>query len=229
MLTVGHYTQVIRRYLGLILLIVTPCTGITFIINQRMPPVYEASALIQIHDTQAANNNVFTDQALTQSYALLVNSPEVLQAVAQKIPGVSSQQLASQVSDSPLDNTQILQIRATADTPDLATTISNTVAQVFIQQQTDKVTTQLTNTAMKLEQDLTQAKQTVDNDQAQLASLQDERAAPDRIAYQNDVLSNCQISYNTLQASYNEVEQQILHAPNTLIIVQPATPPTTSN
>jgi capsular exopolysaccharide synthesis family protein len=194
-----------------------------------MLPVYEASTLIQVHDIQTTNNNVFTDQALTQSYALLVNSPTVLQAVAQKIPGVSAQQLTSQVSDSPLDNTQILQIRATADTPNLAATISNTVAQVFIQQQTDRTTTLLASMAMKLEQDLRKAKQTLDNDQALLANLKDNHASQESIAHQNDLLSNDQISYSALQASYNQVEQQILHAPNVLTVVQPATPPTTSN
>jgi capsular exopolysaccharide synthesis family protein len=227
--SLGHYAKVIWRFFWLILLMVLLCTGSTFIINQRLPLVYEASALLQVHDTQATNNNVFTDQALAQSYALLVNSPAVLQAVARKIPGISVQQLASQVSDSPLDNTQILQIRATANTPTLAANITNTVAQVFIQQQTDAVTTQLKNTALKLEQNLTKAKQTLDNDQAQRENLQDNHASPDRIAHQNDIISNDQISYSTLQASYNQVEQQILQAPNILTIVQPAAPPTTSN
>jgi capsular exopolysaccharide synthesis family protein len=225
----GHYSKVIWQYLWLIFLIIILCTGTTFVINQRTPLVYEASALIQVHDTQTTNNNVFTDQALAQSYALLVKSPEVLQAVAKKIPGVSPQQLASQVSDSPLDNTQILQIRATAETPNLATDIANTVAQVFIKQQTDRTITQLKITALKLSQNLTNAKQILDKDQTELANLQNEQASPDRIAHQNDIISNDQISYNALQASYNQVQQQILQAPNILTIVQPATPPTTSN
>jgi capsular exopolysaccharide synthesis family protein len=225
----GHYSKVIWQYLWLIFLMVILCTGTTFIINQRTPPVYEAVALIEVHDTQAINNNVFTDQALAQSYALLVNSPTVLQAAAQKIPGESTQKLISQVSDSPLDNTQILQIRATADTPNLATTIANTVAQVFIKQQTDRAITQLKNTALKLNQNLADAKQTLDNDQAQLADLQDNHVSSDRIAHQNGIISNDQISYNALQASYNQVQQQILQAPNTLTVVQPAMPPTTSN
>ena len=225
----GHYAKLIWRYLWLIFIIVVLCTGTTFVIDQNTPPVYEASALIRVHDTQANNNTVFTDQALAQSYALLVNSPEVLQAVAAKLPGMSLQELTSQVSASPLDNTQILQVRATADTPRLATDMANTVAQVFMQLQTDTVTTQLKNTASKLEQNLTTAKQTLDNDQAQLAELENSHATQDRIAYLNDSISNDQISYSALQASYNQVEQQILQAPNILTLVQPATPPTTSN
>src|SRR5437667_1457158 len=98
----GHHAKVIWRSFCLISLIVILCTVIAFIINLRMPIVYEASTLLQVHDTQATNNNVFTDQALAQSYALLVNSPAVLQAAAQKIPGISAQQLVSQVSDAPL-------------------------------------------------------------------------------------------------------------------------------
>jgi capsular exopolysaccharide synthesis family protein len=227
--SLGHYSKVIWRRLWLILTIVLLCAGTTFIINSRTPSVYEASVLIQVHDTQASNNNVFTDQALAPSYALLINSPEVLQAAAQKIPGVSAQQLGSQVSGSPLDNTQIIQIRATANTPILAAIIANTVGQAFIQIQTNMIITPLKNTASTLNQNLAKAKQAVDNDQAQLANLQVGQASQDRIAHQNDIVSNDQISYTTLQASYNQIEQQILQAPNTLTIAQSATVPTTSN
>lgn len=225
----GHYSKVVRRNLWLILIIVLVCTITTFIINKRNTPAYEASALIQVHDTQTNNNNVFTDQALAQSYALLVNSPEVLQAVAAKMPGVSPQQLASQVSDSPLNNTQILQVRATADTPKQAADIANRVTQTFIKLQTDTLTTQLKNTATQLGQALIKAKRTLDDDQAQLASLQDSNAPQDRIAHQNDIISDDQISYNTLQANYNQIEQQILQVANVLTIAQSATPPTTSD
>lgn len=225
----GHYIHVIWRHLWLILIVVALCTGTTLLINKRIPPVYEASALIQVHDTQTSNNNVYTDQALAQSYALLINQPEVLSIVAQDIPGLTLRQLTSQVSDSPLDNTQIIQVRATANNPEQAATIANTVTQVFIKLQTDKIIAQLRTTAGKLGQSLTKAKQAIDNDQANLTLLQQNNASADRIAHQNDLINNDQINYNSLQTSYNQVQQQILQVPNTLTVAQAATPPTTSN
>ena len=139
---------------------------------------------------------------------------------------MSLQQLTTQVSASPLDNTQILQIRATAQTAKLAADLSNTVAQVFVQQQTSSVTAQLTSTATKLAQNLQKAQAALDNDQAQLATLQNNHASADSIARQNDLISNDQVSRSTLQANYDQVQQQLLQAPNTLSIVQSATPPT---
>src|SRR5262249_45735045 len=159
---------------------------------------------------------------------LLINSPEVLTAVAQRLHGVSAQQLASQVSDSPLNNTQIIQIRATANTPGLAANIANTVTQVFIKLQTDTILAQLKNNETKLWQNLSKAKQAIDNDQAQLILLQEDHASQDRIAHQNDIIGNDQINYSSLQSSYNQIQQQILQVPGTLTVVQIATSPTNS-
>ncbi len=205
----GHYVLVLWRRAWLILLIVALCSGATFYINRLSPPVYEASALIQVHDAGASNNNVFTDQALAQSYALLVNQADVLQVVAKKIPRVTVQQLQTTVSDSPLDNTQIIQVRASAKNPALAAQIANAVVNAFI----------------ALQKDVIAARQVVDNDQTDLLALQTDHADQGRITHQQDILSNDQINYTSLQTNYNQVQQQLLQASNTLSIVQLATPP----
>ncbi len=225
----GHYLTVLRRWLWLIVLVVLVCTGITYGVNTITTPVYEATALIQVHDAGEANSSVFTDQALAQSYALLVTSPDVLQAVTQKVPGTSVRKLESQVSDSPLDNTQIIQVRASAKSPELAAEIANNVVSSFITIQSTETNTQLRGVAAKLYINLSKAKQTVDADQTQLAMLEDNHAPDEQVARQNDILNNDQLNYSSLQANYNQVEQQLLQVSNILTVAQPATPPSTAS
>ncbi len=222
-----HYTYVLQHWLWLIGLTISICTGLTYVINIFTPPVYEASALIRVHDASTTNNNVFTDQALAQSYALLINRPAVLRAVVQRVPKLSIHELEADVSDSPLDNTQIIQIRTTAKDPNLAATIANTVIDVFIKLQTDDETTRLKTVATKLYKELTTAKQDVYTDQAQLVALQDAHASQDRIAHQNDVLSSDQVSYSSLLVNYDQAQQQLLQVSNILTVAQTATPPNT--
>ena len=223
----GHYASVLQHWLWLIGLTIGVCTGLTYIVNLLTPPVYEASALIQVHDASTTNSNVFTDQALAQSYALLINRPTVLHLVAQRIPKLTIYELEAAISDSPLDNTQIIQVRATAKDPNLAATITNTVVDVFIKIQIDEETTHLKGVATKLYKDLTTAKQGVYTDQAQLVALQDAHASQDRIAHQNDVLNGDQVSYNSLLMNYDQVQQQLLQVSSILTVAQVATPPNT--
>jgi len=222
----SHYASVLLRWLWLIGLTVCICAGSTYAINVFTAPTYEASALVQVHDASTTNNNVFTDQALAQSYALLLNRPTVLIAVVKRMPKLTVPQLAATVSDSPLDNTQIIQVRTTAKDPVLAATIANTVVDVFIKIQVDDETTHLKGVATKLYKSLVAAKQNVSADQAQLVALQDAHAPQDRIAHQNDVLSSDQVSYNSLLMNYDQVQQQLLQVSNILTVAQAATPPT---
>ncbi len=217
--------SVLRRWIWLIGLTTSICTGLTYTINIFTPPVYEASALIQVHDVGTNGSNVFTDQALAQSYALLVTRPTVLRSVVQHIPKLTIHQLEAEVSDSPLENTQIIQVRGTAKDPTLAATITNTVVEVFIKIQVDTETAHLKAVATKLYTDLAAAKQRVYKDQTQLAALQDAHNTQDRITTQNDILSSDQVSYNSLLTSYDQVQQQLLQVSSILTIAQTAIPP----
>lgn len=224
-----HYASVLRRWLWLIGLTISVCTGLTYVINIFTPPVYEASALIQIHDASTTNSNVFTDQALAQSYALLINRPTVLHAVIQRVPKLTIRELEAAISDSPLDNTQIIQVRGVAKDPTLAATITNTVVESFIKIQVDTETARLKGVATKLYTDLATAKKRVYADQAQLIALQDTHAAQDRITHQNDILMSDQVSYNSLSTSYDQVQQQLLHVSSIITIAQTAIPPNVPN
>src|SRR5579885_30163 len=111
-----HYGWVIRHWSRLILLGALGCTVATFAISSMIPPVYQASAMIKVHESVASSSgDVFSDQALAVSYSLLITSTDVLQATAQKLPGLTVNQLQNIVSDSPLDSTQLIEVRAQAN------------------------------------------------------------------------------------------------------------------
>ncbi|GCF06886.1 O-antigen ligase family protein [Dictyobacter arantiisoli] len=225
--SIGHYATLLYRYFWLIGLVVLLCTGTTYVINYFMVPVYEATALLEVHDASTNGSNIFSDQALAQSEALLINRPDVLQAVTQKIPAITVQQLQKQVSDSPLNNTPIIQVCALAESPTQATRLANTVVTTFIQLQNTHITQQLKIEARKIARSVQDAKQQEDNAQEQLINLQTLHASAARIAQQNDTITAHQINYNALQTSYNQIQQQLLQSGNILTIVQMATPPTT--
>ncbi|HEU5227905.1 MAG TPA: Wzz/FepE/Etk N-terminal domain-containing protein [Ktedonobacteraceae bacterium] len=221
-----HYAWLLRRRLWLILIGIVFCTGLTYVISSHATPTYEASALIQVTAPGANNaSDVFSNQALAVSDALLVTSDDVLQAAAKSLPHVTVAQLKQSVSASPLDTTQLVEVRADAVTPDLAATVANTVAQAFIQHQTMVETARLQDIADQISLQLTATKTQIDQAQAKLSSLQQQNAPAAQIDQQNNLLNTYQLNYNSLLGSYNDIQLQKAATARSLTIVQSATPP----
>jgi capsular exopolysaccharide synthesis family protein len=228
--TLRHYAQVIRNRFGFILLGIIFGSTVTFVISLFLPPVYQASALVNVNSipvstTTASGNDVFSAQAQAVSYAILVTSPEVLQEASAKLPGMTVDQLKKVVSDSPMDNTQLIEIRANTDRSQRAADIANAVATTFVQFQETEERTRLQNLADKLAQNLAQVKVTIDTAQRQLTALQNTHATEDRIAQQQSLLATYQSTYTSLLNSNEQLQTQDQQTSNMLSIAQEALPP----
>ncbi len=221
-----HYSWVIRHRFRLILLGVTICTATTLAISFYLPPVYQASAWIKVNGTTTATtSDVFSDQALAVSYALLITTPDVLQATDQQLHGLSLKQLESAVSDSPIDNTQLIEVRAQANDPLSATTIANTVVNTFIQLQVTKEKSHLQTMVAQLSANLTTAKSDLNAAQNKLTLLQSTHTSEETIGYQKALVDTYQTNYDGLLTDYHQLQAQQLQASDILTIAQLAIPP----
>ena len=219
-----HYAWIIWRSLWLIFLATSVIAGATYAISKLITPVYQATTLIQVNPV-GDSSTVFSSQALALNYSLLVTNSVVLQTVNNKLPEMSVNQLKAAVSASPLASTNIIQIQAQANNPQLAADIANTVGQAFIQIQETNVTIALQSRANQLTQFLTAAKNNVSTAQAQLSSLQKSQASSTTIAHQVSVLNDAQTNYDALLLNYQQVQLQELQVNHLLSQVQRAIPP----
>ncbi len=222
---IQHYAWVLRRWFWLILIGTLVCTGVTFGVSKLTPPTYEASALLQVNAGSGDGSTVFSDQALALSYAVQVTGNDVLRDTAHHLSGVTVAQLEPNVSASPLDNTQVIEVRADARTAQQAADIANTVATLFIQHQIARESAQNRRTTAALTDQITTTKSNVDAANAQLTKLESTQASANDIAHQKDVLDGYQVSYNALLANYNQVQQQQTIINNKISVVQSAIPP----
>mgnify|MGYP001311054994 CR=1 FL=1 len=228
--TLRHYTQVVSNRFRFIILGVIFGSAVTFVISLFLPPVYQASALVKVNSapttaTTASGNDVFSAQAQAVSYAILVTSPEVLQEATKELPGMTVDGLKNVVSDSPVDNTQLIEIRAHADRPQRAADITNAVTATFVQFQETQERMRLLNVADKLAQNLAQVKINIDAAQQQLTTLQNTHATQDSIAQQQSLLATYQSTYNALLSSNEQLQTQEQQTANILSIAQKALPP----
>ncbi|HLG74960.1 MAG TPA: Wzz/FepE/Etk N-terminal domain-containing protein [Ktedonobacteraceae bacterium] len=224
--TLQHYTRIIRQRIGLILTGVVVSATLTCGVSLLLPRVYQARALIQVNGSATATtNDVFSNQALAVGYALLVTNPAVLQAAARGVPGITASQIGRAVSDSPLDNTEIIEIRAQDSDPQRAAAIANAVAATFVQQLTAEDVQRLQGLMDQVSQTLAQSKTAMDTAQQKLTALEDAHADEESITRQRNLLESNQSSYASAQKSYDQFSIQKLQAASMLSIVQTAQPP----
>ncbi len=224
--TLLHYARIIRQRFVFILLGMVLCTGMTGIISVCVPPVYQARTLLKVNNTATnSGNDVYNAQELAVDYALLVTSPDVLRAAAQKLPGVTAGELQQSISDAPIENTQIIEIRAQADEARLAADMANIVTTIFIQLQATKEIDRLQSSANLLTQHIAATRLDLDAAQVYLNVLQNNHAAPASIAQQKSLVDTDQANYGLLLTDYSQLQVQKLQAINILSIAQTAQPP----
>lgn len=105
------------------------------LVSLALPKVYETSSKLLI--TQGSQSTPFDSiqaaQVTARTYSDVLSSPNVAELVAQKLRnGVTRAQVEADVSVSPVAETQLLEIRAQADTRPEAKELADTYAEVFI-------------------------------------------------------------------------------------------------
>ncbi len=224
--TLRHYAWVMRQHVGFILLGVTLSSFLTAVISLTLPSVYQASALVKVNgSTASTTNDVFSDQALAVAYALLVTDPEVIQGAAKAMPGMTVDQIKRAISASPLDNTEIIEVRAQANDPQKAADIANAVAHAFVTIQTTEDIARLQNSASQLMQNITQTGLLIDAAQQKLILLQHTHADDASVTRQKSIVDTYQSNYTTALTTYKQFQTQQLQAATMLSIAQLAIPP----
>jgi polysaccharide biosynthesis transport protein len=135
---IRDYIQFVRRRWWLLVLGPLVAGLSAFAVSKSMTPIYDATATMLVNQTQTPGvilyNDILTSERLTNTYAELVKRRPVLTEVRRRLGlPVTEEQLAAKVSVSTVRNTQLLRIKAEDPDPALATSIANTLAQAFIE------------------------------------------------------------------------------------------------
>ncbi|MFD2829927.1 YveK family protein [Corticicoccus populi] len=131
--------NILKRYSALILLMTAGFMLAAFLITFFLiTPKYEANTQILISESETNtpinNQSIETSLQLINTYRDIILSPLVLDDVIEQMNlGITSDELAVQLTVSQADNSQVLNVTAVDDRPETAADISNEVSNVFHQ------------------------------------------------------------------------------------------------
>jgi capsular exopolysaccharide synthesis family protein len=139
---IARYLGLVRRWWWLLVIGTVIGGGASYAISKTLTPTYSATATLLVNQTQVpgtiAYNDILTSERMTRTYKELVETRPVLEEVAQRLDiPYSEQELAGMVGVSVVPDTQLLRLSAESSDPALASSIANTTASVFIDQNTE--------------------------------------------------------------------------------------------
>src|SRR5687767_2898747 len=111
------------------------CVAAVVVVTYRLPKSYEATATLLVGGKETQTDlplDTGLAERLTRTYTTLAGNPNVADEVRQELPlELSRSELLDRMSFSPVERTQLLQIRAEAPSRSEAQQIANTYAAVF--------------------------------------------------------------------------------------------------
>jgi capsular polysaccharide biosynthesis protein len=126
-----------KRYLALII-VVGILSGIAMycVCKFLVSPVYEASAKMIVNSRQeqtgtVTNDQITSSQKLVETYAIIIRSRPVLEPVIENLDfSISIEKLASMVTVTPVNDTQVMQIAVRSKNPAQALQIVEQIVEV---------------------------------------------------------------------------------------------------
>lgn len=128
-----RYVLLVKRWAWLLILGITLCGGITYLLDKIASPVYQASAELVIALDTSSSSDVTASIAAEPTYVQLVTNPQVLEPVIAQHRGISLEQLSAMLTVKPQPNTQLIELDVQNRNPTLAMQLANEICQSFAQ------------------------------------------------------------------------------------------------
>src|SRR5262249_32990444 len=202
-------------------------------VSSQLPKVYEGRARLQVTPAQVSQrspdyNTVLGAEGLTRTYAEMLRTRTVIEA-ALGATGIRLQyhDALPRITVTALRDTQLIEIRARADDPRVATELANALADTFVQQIRDDQAMRFAASKQALGQRLDQLAVAVAARGEHVTKLRTQPATAERdaeLAQAESELAQGQPSYVAARQRYQEVMQAEVRERDLLDTVERATP-----
>jgi capsular exopolysaccharide synthesis family protein len=230
-----RYVSLLWHWSWLIVLTTALAGGAAYYRVQREIPLYRATTLVMVNEAPANRNidytTMMTSERLAQTYAELLTTRPVLEAVAERLGlDQSTWSILDQpgsIQAKPLENTQLMKISVVDTDPVRAALVANTLVAVFAEQNLAEQASSYAASKQNLESQMAQLDQQIQTDSATLGSIEstpENQAERDQI---NGILAQYRQTYADLMQSYEQVRLAEVQNISNIIQKEPAIPPGT--
>ena len=180
--------------------------------SQRLAPVYQAQAMLQVSPASLSSGDIgaiAASERLASTYAQIIVQPATLEAtIARLSQDGAAPTWSLAVTAEPIRETQLIRLRVEGPSPAAAAQVADAVAQTFIETNRMRQVARFAASKTNLEQQMAALETQIKQDEAGSASP--------------EVLSRLRQSLSALTASYETVRLAETQASDNVTVVQPA-------
>lgn len=159
-----NYVETIRERLWIIILAIAVTTGVAAIYISTATKMYEAEAILLITPAPSTEPTIATLGLITDSSdptrpvetaSKFVSNTDVATRVKEDLGSPESpEELLSKISAEPIAQSNVVSVRATADSPELAQQLANAFADGVVDDRTQRLHERLEATIPRLEEEI---------------------------------------------------------------------------
>jgi polysaccharide biosynthesis transport protein len=220
--------KLVRRWAIPVVLITLVGGVVAYAVTKRITPIYEAQAtvLVVAGPQQAGSNTgvALSNDQITTTAASLMTEPPILQKVINDLKlNTTTDQLARNVTATPVTNAQLVTVTAKDPNSAVATRIANALSSDFVDQITQQNAQRVNQAGAALEAQITALTATLNAEESQLAKAQARNQ--DTTALTAEITNNSSL-LTTLTANYGTFKATQAQNLETVSIAAPASQPT---
>jgi non-specific protein-tyrosine kinase len=228
-----RYVSLLWHWSWLIILTTALAGGAAYLRVIGEIPLYRATTLVMVNEASANRSvdytTMMTSERLAQTYAQLMTTRPVLEAVAERLglePSTwSVLERPELIEAKPLEDTQLMKISVVDTDPIRAALVANTLVAVFAEQNQAEQASGYAASKQNLESQITQLDQQISTYTAALSSLE---STPENLVERdqiNVILAQYRQTYAYLMQSYEQVRLAEVQNISNIILKEPAIPP----
>lgn len=219
-----NYFILIRRWLWLLVLLITGTGLATFFISRVQAPVYRATATLLVNEGGASTRTdvgaIQLNERLALSYVQRLTNYEVLQqAVANLDLDADPDDLKRNVQVNLIINTQLIQLSVEDTDPAVAAALANEIPAVFAERNASQQLERYTESKQSLQEELDELQVEMTATEAAIEQ-ENQRATPDQasLAKLDDNLLSLRETHSRLLQSYEDIRIAEARSLNSILI-----------
>ena len=223
------YVRIIWHWAWLIVLCILLAAISAYVTSSLSIPIYQASSTLLID--QASNpvsnmNDLLTSERIARTYAELMQRKKLLARVAESfgIDPLTLEDSLTDISVTPVRDTQLVKVQVEAISPELAAAVADTLPNVFIEEINSIQTQEFDESKVRLEEQLRTIDGQIELTQVALDEFGSSRTAEEELRYAQlrDELAQYQSSYTSVLSRYEDLRLTELQSTDSITIVDEA-------
>lgn len=228
------YLRILLHWSWLII-VCTLAAGVTaYFFSIWSVPIYQASTTLLINEARNATANyqdLLTSERIARTYAELMKRTQTLDQVAAEFKSdrKTLDQVISDISVTPVRDTQLLKVVVEGISPDVIAAVADTLPRVFIAELSNVQSQRFEDSRQSLQKQLDSLSAEIEKRQIALSEIGQARTGEDevRAGQLRNELTQFQNSYANIVKSYEDLKITEAQTKDNIAVVEPAIIPTT--